>query len=98
MNMNFLGLWMERRGRPIAWPPLSPFGFFSLGLCERQVYRQRVNTLDEIKAWITAAIADVTKDMLQRDWEEVDCRWMYAELQLMVSVKCFTSNRVSTCV
>jgi hypothetical protein len=32
---------------------------------KEQVYSQRVNMLDELKSWITAAIADVTKDMLQ---------------------------------
>jgi hypothetical protein len=31
--------------------------------------------LDELKAQITAAIADVTKNMLQHFWQEVDYRW-----------------------
>jgi hypothetical protein len=37
-----------------------------------QVCSQIVNTLDELKAPITAVIADVTKDMLQRVWQEVN--------------------------
>jgi hypothetical protein len=37
-----------------------------------QTYIQIVNTLDELKARITAAIANVTRDMLQRAWQEVD--------------------------
>jgi hypothetical protein len=45
---------------------------FSWGYVKCQVFSQRVNTLDELKAWITAAIANVTKDMLQRVWQEVD--------------------------
>jgi hypothetical protein len=39
-----------------------------------QVYSQRLNTPDELKARITAAVANVTTDMLQRFWHEVDCR------------------------
>jgi hypothetical protein len=31
-----------------------------------------MNMLDEIKARITAATANVTKDMLHRLWQEVD--------------------------
>jgi hypothetical protein len=34
-----------------------------------------MNTLDELKAQTTAAIARVTKDMLQRVWQDVDYRW-----------------------
>jgi hypothetical protein len=34
-----------------------------------------VNTLDELKAQITVAIADVTKDMLQRVWQEMKSMW-----------------------
>jgi hypothetical protein len=39
-----------------------------------RVYSQRVNTLDEHKARITA---DVTKDMLRPVWEEVGCMQSY---------------------
>jgi hypothetical protein len=42
---------------------------------EDQVYNERVNMLDELKAWITAATANVTKDMLWHIWQEVDYRW-----------------------
>jgi hypothetical protein len=38
-------------------------------------YRQRVNTLDELKARITVAIADVTMDMLQRVCQETAYTW-----------------------
>jgi hypothetical protein len=39
------------------------------------VYSQPKNTLDELKAWITAAILNVTKDMLQHVWQKMDYRW-----------------------
>jgi hypothetical protein len=37
------------------------FMLFDLGLCERHMTNQRVNTLDELSAWITAGIANVTR-------------------------------------
>jgi hypothetical protein len=58
---------------------------------------QRVNTLDELKARITTEIANVTKDMLQPVWQEVDHR-VYAELQMALIVKCFEPDSVSTYV
>jgi len=33
------------------------------------------STLNDLKAWITAAIADVTKNILQRIWQKVNYRW-----------------------
>jgi hypothetical protein len=66
LNVNFPG-WCIGWERPVAWPSppdFTPLDSFSLGLCERQVYSQRVNTLVELKAWFTATIADITKDIL----------------------------------
>jgi hypothetical protein len=40
-----------------------------------QVYSQRVNMLGELKAQVTAAIADVTKDMLQCIWQKLNYWW-----------------------
>jgi hypothetical protein len=51
-------------------PDLTPLDFW--GCVKGQVYSQRVNTLDELKARIIAAIANVTKGMLQRVWHEAD--------------------------
>jgi galactose-1-phosphate uridylyltransferase len=39
------------------------------------MYSQKVNMLDELKSGIIAAIADVTKDILQNIWQEVGCKW-----------------------
>jgi hypothetical protein len=61
---NFPGRWIETGG-PVAWPPqspdLSPLCFLGKGYVGDQVYRQRMSTVDEIKARITAAIANVKK-------------------------------------
>jgi hypothetical protein len=78
LNVNFPGRWIGRGG-PIAWPPrspdLTPLNFSLRGYVKDQVCSQRVYTPDELKAWITAAIVNVTKGMLQRIWQEVDYRW-----------------------
>jgi hypothetical protein len=47
--------------------------FFLYVYVKAQVYCHRVNTLDELKARITAVTLNVTTDMLQRAWQEVVC-------------------------
>jgi hypothetical protein len=42
-----------------------PIDFFLWGYVKDQVYSKKVNMLDNLKAWITAEIANVTKGMLQ---------------------------------
>jgi hypothetical protein len=66
--MNFQGQWVGRK--PTVWPSrsshLNALGLLSLGLCQNQAYRQRVNTtLDELKAQIAAVALNVAKDMFQ---------------------------------
>jgi hypothetical protein len=60
---------MDRKGRANCVAPSFSWsydlGLLSLGYVKDQMNRQRVTTLDELKAQITAAIANVTKDMLQ---------------------------------
>jgi hypothetical protein len=80
LNVNFPGRWIGGAG-PIAWPPSTSwsyaFGIFFLwSYAKDQVYSQRVNTLDELKARIIAAIVDITKGMLQQCvWQGMDYRW-----------------------
>jgi hypothetical protein len=73
-NMNFPGQWI-RRG-PITWPSrspdLTPLDFLFWGYVKAVVYNQRVDMLDEHKAWTAAAIANVTKDMLRHAWKDVN--------------------------
>jgi hypothetical protein len=61
INVNFPGQWIGRG--PIAWPfhspDLQPLDFSHWGCVKDQVYSQRVNMLDELKAWITTATANV---------------------------------------
>jgi hypothetical protein len=50
------------------WPPQSPncttWNFLLWGCAKDKMYSHRVNMLGELKAQVTSAIADVTKDML----------------------------------
>jgi hypothetical protein len=74
LNMNFPGRWVGIE--QFAWWPshfldLMPLRFFIWG----HVHSQRVNTLDDLQAQITAATADITQDMLQHPCQKVDYRW-----------------------
>jgi hypothetical protein len=75
--VNFPGRWIGRGG-PIAWPPHSPdvntLDFFLWGYVKVKVYSQR-RICCELKAWITATIENVRKDILQHIWQEVDYKW-----------------------
>jgi hypothetical protein len=67
---------MERkRRRTNCVAHLSCCGLFLWGYVKAQTYSQRVNTLYELNALITAAIANITKDMLQHIWQGIDYGW-----------------------
>jgi hypothetical protein len=72
---------MDRKGRANGVTPrspdLTPLDFFLWGYVKDQGYSQRVNTLYELRGPITAAMANVTEDMLQRVWREVRCMQSY---------------------
>jgi hypothetical protein len=69
-----------------------PLDFCLSGYMKDQMYSHRVNILDELKVWITAVVANVTKDMLQC----LAVSGMYAKLAL--SVRCFAPNNFSISV
>jgi hypothetical protein len=46
-------------------PDLMPLGFILWGYLKNQTCNQRMNTLNELKKTITAAIANITKDRSQ---------------------------------
>jgi hypothetical protein len=73
-NNRFPGRWIGRTGS-IAWPPRSS-DFFLWGFIKDRVYVPPLPAnLTEPKARITAAVAEVTPDMLDRVWLEIDFRW-----------------------
>ncbi|GBN11108.1 hypothetical protein AVEN_246312-1 [Araneus ventricosus] len=63
---------------PIARPPRSPdvtpLDFLFWGYIKDKVYSREIRDVEDIHASITAAIANVTTEMLQRTWLELDYR------------------------
>ncbi|PSN36412.1 hypothetical protein C0J52_25453 [Blattella germanica] len=56
-------------------PDLTPCDFFMWGFIKDHVYVPPLPTpLDELRARITAAIADIDRDMLQKVWQEMEFR------------------------
>jgi hypothetical protein len=68
------------------------FDMFLWCYVKDHVYSQWANMLDEIKARITAPIAFVTKDTLQRLGQEVDCTLDVSRNKMVLIVYCFISN------
>jgi hypothetical protein len=72
--MTFPGRWTGRGKSIECHLFLQILGLleFLWGYLKDQLYSQRAKTLDELKSRITALTLNVTKDMLQRVWHEVD--------------------------
>jgi hypothetical protein len=87
----FPGRWIGR-GNSIAWPPLSPdlrsLEFLLWGYLKDQLYSQRANTLDELKARITASTLNVQKTCYSASGTKWSMGGMYenAELQTTFTV------------
>ncbi|GBL79602.1 hypothetical protein AVEN_2961-1, partial [Araneus ventricosus] len=77
LDTAFPNRWIGRGG-PIACPPrspgLTPLDFFFWGYVK--VYSREIHNVEDLRASITAAIATVTTEMLQRTWLELDY-WLY---------------------
>jgi hypothetical protein len=61
---------VDRKRRTSAWPPrspdLTPLDLFLWGSGKDQEYSQGVNTQDELREQITAAIANAAEDVTAR--------------------------------
>ena len=77
LDQTFPDRWMGRDG-PMLWPPrspdLTPLDFFLWGYVKDIVYRTPVPNIDELIMRITAAVANIDIDMLQRTWREIEYR------------------------
>ena len=66
------------RGGPILWPPrspdLSPLDFFLGGYIKNVVYAETVRNIQHLQDRITSATETVTRDMIQKTWQEVEFR------------------------
>ncbi|XP_076667502.1 uncharacterized protein LOC143368553 [Andrena cerasifolii] len=67
LNQTFQDRWIGRGG-PVAWPPrspdMTPLDFFFWGYLKDEVYRQPVDTLEDIVVRIHAAVANITPQTL----------------------------------
>lgn len=67
LNENFPGRWIGRGG-PINWPArspdLTPLDYFLWGHIKEYVYKEQINTREELEERITEAIATITPEMI----------------------------------
>ena len=77
LDETFPERWIGRDG-PILWPPrspdLTPLDFFLWSYVKDIVYKTVVPNIDVLKTRIEDAIANVTVEMLQNVWREVEYR------------------------
>lgn len=77
LDRHFPQRWIGRGG-PIQWPPrspdITPCDFFLWGYIKDIVYRTRVYTVIELRERITAAFLQVSNEMLENTWMELEHR------------------------
>ena len=65
-------------GGPIPWPPrspdLSPLDLFLWGYIKNIVYAEKIRNIQQLQERITSAIETVTRDMIQKTWQEIEFR------------------------
>jgi hypothetical protein len=79
LNTRFSGRGLGRAA-PIAWPPRSPdltrLDFFLWVLVKDRMFVPLLPAnVVELRTRITAAVADVTPEMLRSLWQEFDYKW-----------------------
>jgi len=77
LNERLPDAWIGRGG-PIPWPPrtpdLSPLVFFLWGYIKNIVYAEKIWNIQHLQDRITSAIETVTRDMIQKTWQEIEFR------------------------
>ena len=80
------------RGGPIPWPPRSPdllpLDFFLWGYIQNTVCAEKIRNIQHLQERITSAIETVTRDMIQKTWQEIEFVWTSPELQTFHILKC----------
>jgi hypothetical protein len=79
VNTRFPDRWIGRAA-PIAWPPrspdLTPLDFFLRGFVKNRVFLPLLPAnVAALRTRITAAVAEVTPEMLGSLWQDTDYRW-----------------------
>ena len=77
LNERFPDAWIGRGG-PISWPPRSPdffpIDFFLWRYIKNIVYAEKIRNIQHLQDRITSAIETVTRDMIQKTWQEIEFR------------------------
>ena len=77
LNERFSDAWIGRGG-PIPWPrrspDLSPIDFFLWGYIKNILYAEKIRNIQHLQDRITSAIETVTRDMIQKTWQEIEFR------------------------
>ena len=77
LNERFPDAWIGRGG-PIPWPPrspdLSPLDFFLWGYIKNIVCAEKIRNIQHLQERITSATVTVTRDMIQKTWQEIEFR------------------------
>ena len=75
LNERFHDAWIARGG-PIPWPPrspdLCPLDIFLWGYIKNIVYAEKIRNIHHLQERITSAIETVTRDMIQKTWQEIE--------------------------
>ena len=75
LNKRFPDAWIVRGG-PIPWQPrspdLSPLDFFLWGYIKKTLYAEKIRNIQHLQEMITSAIETVTRDMIQKTWQEIE--------------------------
>jgi len=77
LNERFPDAWIGRGG-PIPWPlrslDLSSLDFFLWGYIKNIVYAEKIRNIQYLQERITSVIETVTRDMIQKMWQEIEFR------------------------
>jgi len=75
LNERFPVTWIGRNG-PIPWPPrspdLSPPDFCPVWYIKNMVYAENIRNIQHLQERITSAIETITRDMIQKTWQEIE--------------------------
>ena len=77
LNERFPDAWIGRRGpipRPPRSPDLSPLDIFLWGYIKNIVYAEKIRNIQHLQDRITSAIETVTRDMIQKTWQDIEFR------------------------
>ena len=77
LNERFPDVWIGRGGTipwPLRSPDLSPLDFFLWGYIKNIVYAEKIRNIQHQQDRITSAIETVTRDMIQKTWQEIEFR------------------------